>query len=400
MCRSLILLKLGAKLSASGESGGNAEHTFWLGLSLYLFFWFLLVCHNLSICSVCANAKFIRVSVDLKFHHAVICRFLAGLPSAGDAWFSLSLSVFALLSVFFSPQWSEKLNCQWWNRQRCFNQRFIKQSAKCSSRQIFLWKIRMNRLNLGSISTEQLPGKVSLPGNDSVVCLCVQQEAFSPPAPTSTRCSALLCPNTKMFRNWCHRWTWWTRPAASPWPMHVSEVKSVLLRGIVSWMLAKQTRLTCFGWVSQVFCLCNYGSIYHPPIIWTWFWTWSCLKTVKSNPNGGFNRAGSSSKCTESRGICALNGVWLLGTFSTVGLENNVLTLFCSAQSCRSYYTFKSPDRITVGSYESGGRAGGPRAPNTFQASILVLLLSAIVARGRTFPGSPGRRSLHLSLSR
>lgn len=80
--------------------------------------------------------------------------------------------------------------------------------------------------------TEPWPGKDSLPGNDSVMCFCVQQEAFSPPAPTSTRCFALLCPNTKMFPNWCHRWTWWTRPAASPWPMHVSEAKSVFLREI------------------------------------------------------------------------------------------------------------------------------------------------------------------------
>lgn len=61
----------------------------------------------------------------------------------------------------------------------------------------------------------------------------------------------------------------------------------------------------------------------------------------------------------ESRGSWALNGVWLLGTLSTVVLENNVLTLFCSAQSCRAYYTFNSPDRISLGSYDSGGRASG-----------------------------------------
>lgn len=33
---------------------------------------------------MCANAKFVRVSVGLEFHLALICRFLAGLPSAGD----------------------------------------------------------------------------------------------------------------------------------------------------------------------------------------------------------------------------------------------------------------------------------------------------------------------------
>lgn len=96
-------------------------------------------------------------------------------------------------------------------------------------------------------------------------------------------------------------------------------------------------------------------------------WTWLCgswLKNVKSNTNGGSKRTGSSSTRTESRGVCTLNGVWLLGAFSTVGLENNVLTLFCSAQSCRSYYTFKSPGGITLGSYDSGGGAGAPQAPN------------------------------------
>lgn len=120
---------------------------------------------------------------------------------------------------------------------------------------------------------------------------------------------------------------------------------------------------------------------------------------MKSTTNGGFKRAGCSSKWTESRGICALNGVWLLGTFGTVGLENNVLTLFCSAQSCRSYYTFKPPDRTTPGSYDSGAGAGGPQAPNRVDASILVLLLSAKVPRGRTFPSLWGCTSHCISAS-
>lgn len=112
----------------------------------------------------------------------------------------------------------------------------------------------------------------------------------------------------------------------------------------------------------------------------------SWLKTVKSNADGGFERAGSSRKRTESRGMCAPTGVWLLGPLGTVGLQNNVLTLFCSAQSCRSHYTFKPPDRITLGGYDSGGGAAGLQAPNRVDASVLVLLLSAKVPRGGTCP--------------
>lgn len=119
---------------------------------------------------------------------------------------------------------------------------------------------------------------------------------------------------------------------------------------------------------------------------------------MNSNTNGGFKRAGSSSKWTE-RGDPRTKWVWLLGTFSTVGLENNVLTLFCSAQSCRSYYTFKSPDSITLGSYDSGGRAGGLQAPNGADASVLVLLPSAKVPRGRTFPSLWGWTSHCISAS-
>lgn len=139
-----------------------------------------------------------------------------------------------------------------------------------------------------------------------------------------------------------------------------------------------------FCLLSQVCCLWNYGSYHHSLTIWTWLWRRWC-ETFQSNTGGGFIRAGSSA-WTETRGSWALNGVWLLGTFSTVGLENNVLTLLCSAQSCHTYYTFNSPDRISLGSYDSEGRASGLQPPNRANASFLVLLLSDEVPWGKTFP--------------
>lgn len=54
------------------------------------------------------------------------------------------------------------------------------------------------------------------------VFVFVKQEAFSPPAPMNTRCFVLLWRNTRTSPNWCHKWTWWTRGAASPWPTPVS----------------------------------------------------------------------------------------------------------------------------------------------------------------------------------
>lgn len=55
------------------------------------------------------------------------------------------------------------------------------------------------------------------------VCLCVcQQEAFSPVTPTSTRCFVSPWHKTRTSPSWCHRWTWWTRAAVSPWPTPVS----------------------------------------------------------------------------------------------------------------------------------------------------------------------------------
>ena len=180
-----------------------------------------------------AKAKFVKVSWTFQGpHQAVTCHFLTGLPPAGDeesrhspVWFCLSLSVlmwlFCLcpfhLSVLKNSAGDAKVG------------RGVLTSASSNDQPSAVLD-RMSGLNRGPVMPEWLPGKVSSPGSDSVVCFCVQQEAFSPPAPTSTKCFALLCPNTKMFPNWCHRWTWWTRPAASPWPMHVSEVKSVFLR--------------------------------------------------------------------------------------------------------------------------------------------------------------------------
>lgn len=116
-------------------------------------------------------------------HHAGTCPFLISLPSAGDGQSSVILTVFSLFSFSFSPLWSETLPCQSGSGQRCF---------------------------------KLLPSKVSFTRIDSNVCFCVKQEAFSPPAPMSTRSFVSLCPNTKMFPNLYHRWTWWTRPAASP----------------------------------------------------------------------------------------------------------------------------------------------------------------------------------------
>lgn len=97
--------------------------------------------------------------------------------------------------------------------------------------------------------------------------------------------------------------------------------------------------------------------------------------------------------------MCAPTGVWLLGPLGAVGLQNNVLTLFCSAQSCRSRYTFKPPDRTALGGYDSGGGAAGLQAPNRVDASVLVLLLSAKVPRGGTSPGLWGCSSQCLSAS-
>lgn len=53
------------------------------------------------------------------------------------------------------------------------------------------------------------------------LCVC-QQEAFSPVTPMSTRCFVSPWHKTRTSPSWCHRWTWWTRAAVSPWPTPVS----------------------------------------------------------------------------------------------------------------------------------------------------------------------------------
>lgn len=54
---------------------------------------------------------------------------------------------------------------------------------------------------------------------------------------------------------------------------------------------------------------------------------------------------------------------------------------------------------MTLGGYDSGAGAGGLQAPNGVDASILVLLLSAKVPRGRTFPSLWGCTSQRISAS-